>query len=312
MTPNGPLWPYSTLRAGGNAEHLGVARTVNELAEWVIGAHKSGSRLTVLGGGSNILPSDQGVPGVVIVNRTSGLEIDGNRATVDTGVPFQELFLKTAQEGLGGLEYAVGIPGTVGGALVSDAGDYRSNICESLVELEVVLDGVRSWVGPEVMGFKYRDSVLRSPHPPRLVTLRARFELAKRPRKEIYDEARDYQRQRIGKQPPSASAGSFFKNVESVALAESLERLPETLKRAGVVPAGFLLEACCMKGYRLGGAMFGQRHANFMLNVGGASASEIRLLASLGKTRVYERFGVTLEEEVLYIGDWSAFEPIPG
>ncbi len=126
--------------------------------------------------------------------------------------------------------------------------------------------------------------------------------------KKIYDEAREYQRQRISKQPPPASAGSFFKNVNDPTLAASLPGLPEGLKKAGVVPAGYLIEAAGLKGYRLGGAMQGARHANFILNVGNATAFEIRRLANYTKATVRERFGVELEEEVLYLGDWSRFK----
>ncbi|HWA83284.1 MAG TPA: hypothetical protein VG820_07630, partial [Fimbriimonadaceae bacterium] len=119
--------------------------------------------------------------------------------------------------------------------------------------------------------------------------------------------AREYQRQRISKQPPPASAGSFFKNVNDPVLADSIESLPSGLKKAGVVPAGYLIEAAGLKGFRMGGAMLGQRHANFMLNVGNATAFEIRRLAQHAKDVVFAMFGVELEEEVLYLGDWSRF-----
>jgi len=219
----------------------------------------------------------------------------------------QELFLKTAQAGLAGLEFAVGIPGTLGGALVSNAGAYRSNVSEFLTELEVVLEGRRMWTGPEIMHFSYRDSVLRRNEPPALTLLRVRFRLPKGRGKAIYDEAREYQRQRISKQPPPASAGSFFKNVADPILAMRLPRLPEALKTAGVVPAGFLIQDAELAGLRHKGAMFSRRHANFIVNTGGATATAIRELAELGARAVFERYGVRLEEEVLYIGDWSAY-----
>ena len=124
---------------------------------------------------------------------------------------------------------------------------------------------------------------------------------------QIYDEAREYQRQRISKQPPPASAGSFFKNVNDSSLASSLDKLPAPLQQAGVVPAGYLIEAAGLKGFRMGGAMLGARHANFMLNVGNATAFEIRRLAEHAKEIVLAMFRVRLEEEVLYLGDWSSF-----
>ncbi len=303
------LRPFSTLKAGGDAEQFMVARSLNELADSCMWAQGRKIHTTILGSGSNVLPSDDGVPGLTIVNQATRIDVRSNGEVIaETGCSFQELFLKTAQANLHGLEFAVGIPGTLGGALVSNAGAYRSCVSEFLTRLEVVMDGRREWVAPGWMQFSYRDSLLRREDPPQAVVLRVEMRLPAGAPKQIYDEAREYQRQRISKQPPSPSAGSFFKNVNNRGLAESLVALPGPLKSAGIVPAGYLIEAAGLKGFRLGGAMLGQRHANFILNVGDASAFEIRRLAQLAKKRVHSVFGVTLEEEVLYLGDWSRFE----
>lgn len=306
-----PLRQYTTLRAGGPAELLFRAKDLSSLADAVTYAHAESVVTTVLGSGSNVLPSDAGVPGLVIINQASRHEI-GERGEVyaETGCTLQDLFIRSAQAGLSGLEFAVGIPGTLGGALVSNAGAYRSCIGDLLTELEVVEDGVRRTVPPSYLGFAYRDSILRRPDPPRLVVLAVRMMLRPRRRKDIYDEAREYQRQRIAKQPAPASAGSFFKNVNDAELAARLDYLPDALRAAGVVPAGFLLEAVGLKGARHGGARFSQTHANFILNVGGATATEIRQLAELGAAAVFARFGVRLVEEVLYIGDWRRYQPL--
>lgn len=300
------LAPFTTLRAGGPAQAMIRAQTLHELRDAAASAQTQGTPVTVLGWGSNMLPADRGVPGLCLVNEARELACDPDgRVTASTGIGFQEIFLKTAQAGLGGLEFAVGIPGTLGGALVSNAGAYRSNVSEFLTELEIVQDGKTFWTGPEVMQFSYRDSILRRPNPPQLVVTQVRFQLPKREPKQIYDEARDYQRQRISKQPPPASAGSFFKNVNDQELADRLETLPERLRSAGVVPAGYLIEACGLSGLRHEGAQIHPRHANFLTNVGGATASAIRRLAEHAKARVRDRFGVVLEEEALYLGDWS-------
>lgn len=305
---NVSLVPYTALRAGGEAEYFTIATTSDQLGDLLARAQAESMPVSLLGAGSNILPADDGVPGLVIINRTNSVhfEADGS-VVVDTGVAFQELFLKCAQRGLGGLEHAVGIPGTLGGALVSNAGAYRSNVSEFLTALEIVVDSTRQWVEPSWMNFSYRDSILRSENPRQAGLLRAKFRLPSRPQGEIYNEARDYQRQRISKQPPPASAGSFFKNVNDSDLARSLSSLPPKLREAGVVPAGYLIEHVGLRGYRREGAMFGQRHANFILNVGQATAGSIRTLANIAKTAVFDRFGITLEEEVLYLGDWGRF-----
>lgn len=306
---NVSLRAYTTLRAGGAAEELAVARKADDLAEAFLRAIHAGKALTLLGHGSNVLPSDAGVRGLVLVNLASAISLEGGGEVVaEVGCSFQELFLKTAQAGLTGLEFAVGIPGTLGGALVSNAGAYRSNVADLLVALEIVFEGQRRWVGPEWLEFSYRDSLLRRPNPPQCALLRARLSLHPGARQEIYAKARGFQWQRILKQPPPASAGSFFKNVNDRELAASLAELPPGLKQAGVVPAGYLLEAAGMKGVRRQGAMLSPRHGNFIVNVGGATASDIRKLAEFAKRAVGDRFGVQLEEEVLYIGDWSGFK----
>jgi len=302
------LKPFTTLKAGGLAERFTVARNLEDLATTAIQAQSGGIPATILGSGSNVLPSDDGVPGLTILNRTERIEIMSNGDVMaDTGCSFQELFLKTVQAGFRGLEFAVGIPGSLGGALVSNAGAYRSCVSEFLITLEIVVEGQRRWVSPTWMQFSYRDSILRRESPPSAVVLRVKMNLPRGDAKKSYDEAREYQRQRIGKQPPSPSAGSFFKNVNDRVLAESLDTLPVALKAAGIVPAGYLIEAAGLKGYRFGGAMMGRRHANFIVNIDNASAYEIYRLATIVKERVKTRFGVVLEEEVLYLGDWRKY-----
>ncbi len=306
---NVSLRPFTTLRAGGAAERFTIVRTHVHLCAALAQAQAAGP-VTILGWGSNVLPSDAGVPGLTIRNEARKIEIlaDGE-VVADSGCGFQELFLKAAQAGLAGLEFAVGIPGTLGGALVSNAGAYRSAISKHLVEIEIVHEGQRKWVRPGWMEFSYRNSVLRRANPPNAAITRVRLRLETGNPVAIYDAAREFQRQRISKQPPSPSAGSFFKNVEDQAFAESLDQLPVALKAAGVTPAGYLIEAVGLKGHQIGGARVGVRHANFILNVGGASATDIRRLAEKVAKSVFDRFGVQLEEEVLYLGDWSGFRP---
>ena len=303
-----PLRPFTTLKAGGPAQFFRRVSSAGELSQVVGLAHKSEMALTVLGAGSNVLPSDDGVPGLVVLNQARRISVARTgEVLAETGCAFQEVFLKSAQAGLHGLEFAVGIPGTLGGALVSNAGAYRSNVSEFLTRLEIVHNGELKWVEPDFLQFSYRDSLLRKPNPPKIVVIRAEMKLPVGDPKAIYDEAREYQRQRISKQPPSASAGSFFKNVTDPKLAQALPGLSDGMRKAGVVPAGFLIEAVGLKGFRIGGAMQGARHANFILNVGNATATEIRCLAQFTKGKVREEFGVELEEEVLYLGDWSRF-----
>lgn len=298
-----PLRLWTTLRVGGHAEFFAVVRSCAALAEYVAAAQRVGMRTTVLGSGSNVLPSDDGVSGLVLVNLARAIDIlPSGEVLADTGCLLQDLFLATAQLGLAGFSFAVGIPGSLGGALVSNAGAYRSNVSEALVALEIVFEGHRQWVEPAWMEFAYRDSRLRRPDPVACCLVRARFQLERADPKALFDAARDYQRQRISKQPAPASAGSFFKNVNSRDLAAALPGLPDGLKAAGVVPAGYLIEAAGLKGLRGDGVCCSMRHANFVLNDRGGSASAIRALTEHVKGAVREKFGVELEEEVLWLG----------
>lgn len=302
-----PLKHHTTLRVGGAADLFYEATDVDELAHVAAVAHQLDLPTFVLGSGSNILAGDAGVRGLVIFNSCRQCDI-GELTYAQCGVSFQELFVRSAAAGLTGLEFAVGIPGTLGGALVSNAGAYRANVCELIERIDLVSAGERQVVGPEWMQFSYRDSRLRRTGAPPTVLLAVWIRVQRGERREILARAREFQRQRNEKQPPQASAGSFFKNVVNAELAERLEGLPEPMRQVGVVPAGYLISACDLKGLKFGGAAVSRKHANFIVNRGGATASDIRSLASHVKQVVNERFGIHLEEEVLYVGDWSGWE----
>lgn len=297
-----------SLKTGGNADWFSRGLNLENIVEACQWGQDNGHSITLIGEGSNMLPSDQGIRGLTIQNRVQTICIEGKKVTATCGSRFQDLFLKCAQANLTGFEYAVGIPGSIGGAMVSNAGSYRSNISSHLQRIEIFFEGRRQWVDPEWMKFSYRDSFLRQNKESLCILLQAEFLLDFDDPKNIYDRARDYQRQRISKQPPGASAGSFFKNVNHFELAQTLEELPKGLKESGVIPAGFLLEKIGIGGKVYQGAVFSGRHANFMMNIGGASATSIRSLAYYAKERIFNFFGIILEEEVLYIGDWSTWK----
>jgi len=301
---NEPLRRYTTLRVGGPADLYYAATTTEDLTEVLAAVQQAGIPWFLLGGGSNICVSDRGFRGLVIHNLCRRCHVS-EITHVDTGYPLMQLFLDSARESLSGLEFAVGIPGTVGGALVSNAGAYRHNIGDLVEELEVVEAGERRIVPPDWMGFSYRNSRLRLSGSPQAAVVSVRLRLTPAPRSMILAEARQNQARRIWRQPWYASAGSFFKNVVDRDLAQKIPGLPQTLRDAGVIPAGYLSEACGCKGLTVGGAQVSTRHANFIINRGNATAADIRRLAETVKARVYEAFGVRLEEEVLYVGDWD-------
>src|SRR5687767_402821 len=272
-----PLWRYTTLRVGGPADLYYRATESDSFAEIIAAAQRMDLPYFVLGGGSNVCISDRGIRGLVVHNECRRCEI-GEITRVDAGYSFMKLFQDAARHSLSGLEFAVGIPGSVGGAMVSNAGAYRQNICDLVVDIDVVEEGARKSVPPDWMGFSYRDSRLRRAGGPPATIVSVTLKLEKKPRVEILARARDNQRQRIFKQPWYPSAGSFFKNVYNRQLAEELPDLPAPMKEAGVVPSGYLSAACGCKGLTVGGAQISRRHANFVVNRGQATATDIRNL----------------------------------
>lgn len=302
---NEPMARHTTLRVGGPARYFWPVTDVDALADALPKLYEAGIPYLLIGHGSNLLMSDKGFHGLVIQNRCKTTRI-GPLTYSDCGVSFGSLFLLTARAGLSGLEWAIGIPGTVGGALVSNAGAYRGNIGPLVRRVRAFEAGEVRSHGPEWMEFSYRDSRLRREMPPRTVVLDV--DLALEPGGDpdaILARAKQYQAERRAKQPLEPSAGSFFKNVNDRALAESLEDLPAPLREAGVVPAGFLNMKAGCKGWRVGGAAVAEKHANFLVNLGDASAGDFRLLAEQVKERIRDCFGIELEEEVLSVGDWS-------
>ena len=252
--------------------------------------------------------SDRGFPGVVIQNRCKDTHIDAETGAVysECGVSFGSLFSQTQRVGLSGLEWAIGIPGTVGGALVSNAGAYRGNIGPMVRSVRAFYEGTVSEYDPEWLGFSYRDSRLRNEKPPRTVVLSVELQL--QPHQDagtILATAKRYQAERRAKQPLQPSAGSFFKNVYSRELADRFEDLAPALKAAGVVPTGFLsMKGGCI-GWQEGGAMVSEKHGNFLVNATGtATASDFRRLADRVKAHIHALYGVDLEEEVLSVGEW--------
>lgn len=300
-----PMSRHTTLKVGGPAKWFWAASDIEKLSDVLHACDRYDVPFLFLGHGSNVLMSDYGYDGLVIKNRCKATRI-GPETYSECGVSFGSLFYQTAKEGLSGLEWAIGIPGTVGGALVSNAGAYRGNIGPLVKTVRVYSNGKDEVVGPEWMEFSYRDSRLRRNGVGREVILSCTLNLEPGgDPDEILARAKEYQAQRRAKQPFYPSAGSFFKNVTDRALAESLPDLPRSLKEAGVVPTGHLNEICGLKGLRVGNAQVSEKHANFLVNLGGATATDIRTLASLVKASIRDRFGVEIEEEVLYLGDWS-------
>jgi UDP-N-acetylmuramate dehydrogenase len=284
---NVPLAPYTSARIGGPADVLVTARNADELAQAVQACQEAQLPFTLLGGGSNLLVSDKGIRGVVILNKAKAVEFrPGTEPVVwaESGVVFSNLAHRTAAQGFSGLEWAAAVPGTIGGAVYGNAGAFGGDTAHGLLRAEVLTDAGREWWPVEKMGYGYRTSVLKRGEAKGIV-LSAEFALKNADAETIKTTIDQFTARRKATQPPGASMGSMFKNP------------PNDF-------AGRLIEAAGLKGTRIGNVEISTVHGNFFVNYGETRADDVRALIELVKKTVLEKFGVELELEVELVGEW--------
>lgn len=280
---------FTSLRVGGPADVLVRAESIADIATTLAAAGSVGMPVFVLGGGTNVLVSDRGVRGVVL---TLGRAFDyaqwasdGEQVTVALGAASRvgRIVRRAVAAGLGGLETAEGIPGTVGGGLLMNAGAYGVEIGELVTAVGGVAgDGHEVRLGREDLAFGYRHARL----PAGFVVTEVGLRLRRAPRLELRERMLAARAQREESQPKGhPSAGSMFKNP------------------AGDFAAR-LIDAAGLKGTRLGQVQISAKHANFFVNLGGGRAAEVRALMDLAQRRVWERFHAWLEPEVRLVGRW--------
>jgi UDP-N-acetylmuramate dehydrogenase len=286
----------------GSAAFFAEAHTVDQLAEACRYAKASGLPAAVLGSGSNIVVGEEPYPGLLVVDRIRLLATrEQARIEVGAGESLADLVEFARAEGLGGLERLAGIPGTVGGALYGNAGAFGVQIGDLVEEVRYLDESCEpARVAGNDCRFSYRSSAFKLGELRGMLTS-AVLRLEPRDRGLIAGLMEETLAAREGKHPPGASCGSFFKNLE----AERLDPLVLEPLRPWMVfdriPAGRLIQEAGGAGLRIGGAYVSEQHCNFLMNDGTATAGELRALAQLLKTRVRERFGVELEEEVRYL-----------
>ena len=284
---NVPLAPYTSARIGGPADIFLVANTSAELARIVKLLWKHNMPFTMLGGGSNVLVSDKGVRGVVVLNRAKGVKFhsgDQPSVTAESGVVFSNLARRCAAKGLAGLEWAAAVPGTVGGAVYGNAGAFGGDVAADLISTELLTMEGRETFTPEQMGYGYRTSVLKRGEVKAMV-LSADFALEKSTKEDVTVKIQQFSAHRKATQPPGASMGSMFKNPDGDY-------------------AGKLIEAAGLKGTRIGNAEISPLHGNFFINHKNTRAEDIRALIELVQKTVKEKEGVDLELEIELIGEW--------
>jgi len=289
---NEPLSRHVTFGVGGLADLYLIADTEEQLRLGYSLARKAGEPVFIFGSGSNVLVGDGGVRGLTIENRTD--QVDGPspngagfRARVASGVSFAALARRMASAGYAGIEWACGIPGSLGGAVVSNAGAYDRSLKDVLKGARLSdEDGNVVEIAPDELQLDYRKSAFTLGTMRDKVVLSVDLRLDRGDSGTLKEQLREFDEQRRAAQPPGRNCGSVFTNP------------PDN-------PSWWYIEQAGLRGHTIGKAQFSERHANFILNLGSAKAADILALMNLAQERVRERFGVELEPEVALVGEFS-------
>jgi len=298
------LAEYTTFRIGGPARYFFEAETAEDLKEALLWAREKGVPYFILGGGSNLLVSDEGFDGLVIKVSSSRFQVSGNMINADAGVPLARLVIESVNNNLTGLEWAIGIPGTIGGAVCGNAGAYGHSISESVKGGKAMTqDGKIVDFDKNACRFCYRGSAFKEKDN-NLIILEVQLQLAAEKNGKAKKRMKEILAERSTKIPPFASSGSFFKNYLVKDSGPLLKRFPELSQKikGGKIAVAYFIEQAGLKGKTVGGAKIAEEHANFIVNAGGAKAKDVLELAKICKEKVKEKFGVGLEEETRYVG----------
>ncbi|WP_226681160.1 UDP-N-acetylmuramate dehydrogenase [Sutcliffiella horikoshii] len=285
VLPNESLSNHTTMKIGGPADILVEPKSLEKLQETMETINKYKVKWTAIGRGSNLLVSDLGIEGVVIKlgNGMDHFELKGNEVHVGGGYSLIKLVTIISKKGLTGLEFAGGIPGSVGGAVYMNAGAHGSDMSKVLKKAHILFeDGKMEWLTADELNFSYRTSILQKERPG--ICLEAVLNVEQGNREEVVAQLQKNKDYRRDTQPFSyPCAGSIFRNP-----------LPEY--------AGQLIEKAGLKGHKIGGAKVSDMHANFIVNDGGAKANDVLNLIEYIKKTILEKYNVHLETEVEIIG----------
>ena len=299
---NEPLAKHTNFRVGGAAKWFCEVDTVTELQR-ALGVLAGQVAFMILGSGSNVLFGDDGFPGVVFKITMNGIKIEGKKVVADAGVLAVILARTTVGAGLSGLEWAVSLPGTVGGMVRGNAGCFGGETKDNLVSIEVLRNGVVVTVSGADLKFGYRHSIIKES---RDIVLSATFKLRLEDKEVLKKQLNEILEKRKSSQPlASGTAGCTFKNYELTSSdnVRSLHErgVPAEMLSARRLSAGWLIDAAGLKRRKIGGARVSESHANFIINDGTATASDIVQLISFIKTRVRDMFDIQLHEEIQLI-----------
>jgi len=286
---NEPLGKHTSARIGGPADAFLIAHTLDDLRAAAGIAWQHDLPLFILGGGSNILISDAGVRGLVIHNQAEKVQFQGAAVIAESGASIIHLARRCAKQGLAGLEWAIGVPGSIGGAAYGNAGAHNGDMQAVVTRTTIATPEGDVGLSGKDMAYMYRSSILKRERW-QCVILSVELELKPDNPQAISARMKEYTAYRKRTQPPGATIGSMFKNPPGDY-------------------AGRLIEAAGLKDKRIGGAEISAIHANFFLNAGDATAGDVKALAELAQREVKGRFGVELELEIELVGEWDSGRP---
>lgn len=304
-----PLSQHTTFRIGGPAKYFCAVSNPEELQEAIVWADEKSFQYKVIGGGSNLLVSDNGYDGLVIKYFGGKIEIAGEVLTSMAGVPLALVMNESIKAGLAGLEWAAGIPGTIGGAVCNNAGAYGGEISQNFLEAELLQAGKIKKLTAKDLDFGYRSSGLKEGKI-KGVLLSVKLSLQQASPEqiiEIKEAVKKNLADRLSKVSEGGSVGSTFRNFvmseeEINKFKKKFPQLPDQFVGYRKVPAAWLIDECGLKGKKIGGAMVSEVHAGKITNVGGATAEDVIMLISIVKQKVRSKFSLQLIEEMEYLG----------
>ena len=303
-----PFAKHTNFRLGGPAKYWAEVRSEDELQKALILAKEHSVPVFVMGGGSNLLVSDEGFSGLVLQIALRNLDIEGTKIIAGAGALTAAVARRSAEAGLAGFEWAVGLPGTIGGAVRGNAGCFGGETKDAVESVRVLRQGeIVDWPAAD-LAFGYRDSLFK--HVPDAVILSVTLALSPGDAPALAARMREILAARQTNQPKGASsAGCIFKNIElkdAATLQLFSEKnditVPEEMIRTRRLSAGWVIDQLGLKGTRIGEAEISPAHGNFIVNLGQATASDVVQLISLIKTRARDELGLALEEEIQYLG----------
>ncbi|NTW27319.1 MAG: UDP-N-acetylmuramate dehydrogenase [Candidatus Moranbacteria bacterium] len=299
------LAPFTSFRIGGNAKFYVEIKTIEELKEALSFAKEKKLDFYVLAGGTNLLVSDNGFEGLIIRMKMNEISVEGGNIAVEAGAPLIKVINMAAEQGLTGMEKMAGVPGTLGGAIRGNAGAFGTEI-KSVVKTVNAFDTEKMQLTSfnlEDCDFAYRTSIFKINK--NLIVVSAVLALQQGDAQEIQKLTKDTIMKRAGNGLHGLkSAGSYFMNptTEDEKMLTDFEKEKGVPARNKTLPAGWVIEQAGLLGKKIGGAQVSELHANYIINAGEASASDVIMLVSYIKQQVRDQFGIQLAEEVNYLG----------